>query len=394
MGGEAADKRFWRTVAALFMGSIVVFGLFYCTQPLLPIFSAYFGITPLQSSLSLSVTTAGMVVGMLGAAKFSGRWSRKTTMLIALSGGVLLEIGVAYSPNFTTLLMLRGLQGFFLAGFPASAMAYVAEEFPAQQAGMVMGLYISGSSIGGMAGRLAAGWFTHWYSWRSAMLFMAIVAGLAVVGFFWTLPKSAHGAGAPGETVAAVEALRRSIVERRLLYLYFIGFLVMGAFVALYNYISYSLMGAPYFLSAALVGSLFLIYGVGSIIAPGIGWMAGRFSYGQVLIGCILAMLLGAGITLSLTLSVKFAGMAVFTAGFFGCHTMISGWIGRCATFDRAQAAAWYLVFYYSGSASAGTVGGYFWSHYGWNGVIAMIAGLLSLALILHRQLQSNMLKK
>jgi len=74
-------------------------------------------------------------------------------------------------------------------------------------------------------------------------------------------------------------------------------------------------------------------------------------------------------------------GIALVTFGFFGAHSVASSWIGARARQARAQAAALYLFFYYLGSATIGTIGGLFWSHAGWPGVVGLIACLLLAAL-------------
>ena len=52
------------------------------------------------------------------------------------------------------MLLLRALTGLALSGLPAVAMAYLADEIAPESLGLAMGLYIAGSTLGGMAGRL------------------------------------------------------------------------------------------------------------------------------------------------------------------------------------------------------------------------------------------------
>lgn len=86
---------------------------------------------------------------------------------------------------------------------------------------------------------------------------------------------------------------------------------------------------------------------------------------------------------------VKILGIAIFTFGFFGSHSLASSWVGHRAIHDKAQASALYLFFYYAGSSICGTVGGISWSTFGWGGVICMILGFLLLALFLSLRLNS-----
>ena len=95
----------------------------------------------------------------------------------------------------------------------------------------------------------------------------------------------------------------------------------------------------------------------------------------------VAVMLAGALLSLAHDLAAMIAGSVLVTFGFFGAHSVASGWIGARARQARAQAAALYLFFYYLGSATIGSIGGLFWSHAGWPGVVGLIAGLLLAAL-------------
>ncbi|CAA9476768.1 MAG: hypothetical protein AVDCRST_MAG25-2477 [uncultured Rubrobacteraceae bacterium] len=55
------------------MAGLATFAMLYCTQPLLPTFSAEFGVTPAVMSLSLSATTATLAVALVVAGSFSER---------------------------------------------------------------------------------------------------------------------------------------------------------------------------------------------------------------------------------------------------------------------------------------------------------------------------------
>ncbi len=58
--------------------------------------------------------------------------------------------------------------------------------------------------------------------------------------------------------------------------LYAEGFLLMGVFVTLYNYVSFRLEAPPYSLSQAMVGLVFLVYLLGSFSSAWIGGLASR----------------------------------------------------------------------------------------------------------------------
>jgi YNFM family putative membrane transporter len=92
-------------------------------------------------------------------------------------------------------------------------------------------------------------------------------------------------------------------------------------------------------------------------------------------------MISGALFTLFSNLALIIFGIAVFTIGFFSSHTTASSWVGAQVKTARAQASSLYLFFYYLGGSVTGTLGGLFWSAYGWEGIIGTISLLLLLAI-------------
>ena len=61
---ERDTPAFLRTNIAFLCAGIATFALLYCVQPLMPVFTAEFGVSPAVSSLSLSLPTAAMAVCM------------------------------------------------------------------------------------------------------------------------------------------------------------------------------------------------------------------------------------------------------------------------------------------------------------------------------------------
>lgn len=380
---QKGTREFKNTNIALFAGGFNTFAILYCTQPLMPELSREFKISPTIASLSLSVTTITLAFSMLLFGSLSEVLGRKIVMSFSIVSASILVLLTAFVPGFHYLLIFRVLQGLVLAGLPAVAMAYIGEEIEAKSLGMAMGLYISGNSIGGMAGRIIIGAITDFFNWRAALACIGIL-GLMFSILFWTkLPESKNFTPRKFEVSKLFKSMINHIKNPRLLCLYAIGFLIMGSFVSLYNFIGYQLLEPPYSLSQVLVGFIFLIYIIGTFSSTWMGRMADRYGQSKVLWIVILVMAIGAIITLKISLIIKIIGIATFTFGFFGAHSIASSWIGKLSTHDKSQASALYLFFYYIGSSIGGTSGGNFWSLYGWKGVIGMISCFLILAVLL-----------
>jgi len=288
----------------------------------------------------------------------SEAWGRKSLMTISIFAASVLTLALAFSPNFETILVLRVVQGIVFAGLPAIAMAYLGEEMEPASLGVAMGLYISGNSVGGLSGRVIIGTLTDHYNWHTGMIVLGGISLLVSLLFVWMLPSSKHFSARPLQLKALTKTLLQHLRDPSMLCLYGMGFLLMGSFVTLYNYIGFKLMAPPYNLSATIVGWIFVIYLVGTFSSAWFGSLADRFGRQRMLLLAIAIMLAGAIVTLNGLLTLKVIGITVFTFGFFAAHSIASGWVSKRASHDKAQASSLYLFFYYFGSSVGGTVGG------------------------------------
>jgi MFS transporter, YNFM family, putative membrane transport protein len=380
---KQGTRSFRKANLALFAGGFNTFAILYCLQPLMPEFTNDFGVSPAMASLSLSVTTIAMAIAMLIVGALSDAQGRKSVMALSLLGASIMAVLVALSPGFHMLLVFRIVQGIVLAGLPAIAMAYLSEEVEPASLGFAMGLYISGNSIGGMGGRIITGMLTDLFNWRIAVAAIALLS-IAATALFWIwLPVSKNFKRRPFEIGRLIKALFSQCKDPRLLSLYTLGFLLMGSFVSLFNYISYELIAPPYNLSKTLVGWIFIVYIMGTISSTWMGRLSDKYGRQKVMVIALCIILTGTVLTLAASLWIKIIGLSIFTFGFFGGHSIASSWVGRIANQNKAQASSMYLFFYYMGSSVSGTVGGMFYSSFGWSGVVGMIVCYIAVALVL-----------
>ncbi|OLO28520.1 MFS transporter [Alkalihalophilus pseudofirmus] len=380
---EKKHSNYYKTIFALFSGSFVSFMILYSMQTLIPIFSMEFEVTPAVASLALSVTTGFLAVTMLITSIVSDSTGRKKMMTWALLISSILCILSAFSANFSSLLVIRAIQGIALAGFPGIAMTYVSEEFHPKTLGVVMGIYVSGTTVGGLSGRLITGALTDWLSWQAALGVIGGISVLLSVLFWFLLPEDVHSNRSKYTLTKVVPSLLHNLKNRKLLGLYTISFVLMGGFVTVYNYISFVLMAPPYVLSQTLIGLVFLIYLVGTFSSTFMGRVSDHFGKPKTLPVTILIMLLGALLTLSSNLWLILLALAVFTFGFFGSHSIASSLVGQLATNYKSQAASLYLLCYYLGSSVIGTSGGVIWENFAWTGIVITISVLILIAMLM-----------
>ncbi len=378
---QAGTPRFRRALSALFSGALVTFAVLYSVQPLLPVLAAHFHVSPAEASLTLSISTLLMGGALLLAAPLSLVWGPKRIMTVSMAMAAILAMGTAIAPNFWMLVGIRGLLGVALAGIPAVAMGYVGDEFDPGSLGRAMGIYVSGTTIGGMGGRILVGSLTDAWSWRGALGTVGAVSIALTVWFVRGLPPSRHFTPQPDALRNLWPSLKKNLHSRELIWLYVLPFLLMGGFVTIYNYITFLLTGPPYHLSQTLVGWIFLVYLAGTGSSAWLGRLADQHGRSRVLPGAIVLMLAGLLVTLFPPLVFRVGGLAVMTFGFFGAHAVASGWVARRALTSAAEASSLYLFFYYAGSSIFGVLGGLIWTRWHWTGIIAMVGVLAAIAL-------------
>ncbi|WP_238349451.1 MFS transporter [Pseudomonas sp. SWRI179] len=372
---------FMRTVLALFCGGFATFALLYCVQPMMPLLSKEFSINAAQSSLVLSVATGLLAIGLLITGPISDRIGRKSVMVTALFAASLCTIASAMMPTWDGVLLLRALVGLSLSGLAAVAMTYLSEEIHPKHIGLAMGLYIAGNAIGGMCGRLIAGVLIDFVSWHTAMLVVGGLALIAAAVFWRILPESRNFRPRSLHPRSLLDGFTLHFRDAGLPLLFLEAFVLMGAFVTLFNYIGYRLLAEPYHLDQAFVGLLSVVYLSGIYSSAKVGALADKLGRRKMLWATIALMLAGLLLTMATPLWLVILGMLVFTFGFFGAHSVASSWIGRRALKAKGQASSLYLFSYYAGSSVAGTAGGVAWHLGGWNGIGLFIGGLLVIAL-------------
>ncbi|HEX6346083.1 MFS transporter [Umezawaea sp.] len=351
------------------------FALLYAPQPVLPQLAAEFHLTPGGASLAISAATGALALVVVPIAMLSERVGRRRVIVAAVAAAALMALLLPFAPTFSALIALRVLQGVAVAGVPAVAMAYLADEVGPAGVGAAIGALIAGNSAGGMIGRLVAGIGVDWLDWRGAL---AAVAGLGVVCaavVAATLPPDSR------KPTRVPRGLRTALGDRVLLCQYAIAALAVGAFISLFNVIGFRLAAPPLELPARFAALVFLAYAAGGVCSAVAGRLADRLGRARVALAALGVAAGGALLTLPDSLVFVAAGLALFTGGFFAAHSVASGWVGaRAPSNAKGQASGVYLFAFYVGSSAGGTAGSAVFGAWGWGALVAAVVGWLALA--------------
>ncbi|MFI2616112.1 MFS transporter [Streptomyces sp. NPDC018584] len=379
----AADSRltpggpgYRRMSFALFLAGVATFALLYSTQALLPLVSADFGASASTASWTVSAATGALALFVLPLSALSERFGRRAMMTASLSVAVAVGLLVPFAPSVEVLIALRAVQGAALAGLPASAMAFLAEEVRPKALVAAIGMFVAGNSIGGMSGRIITGWVAQAWGWRAALAVVGAVAVLCAVAFRALLPAPRHFTPGSLNPKALARTVRTHLSDPLLCRLYAIGALFMTVFGAVYTVIGYRLTEAPFSLPQGVIGSIFLVYLVGTVSSAAAGKLVARLGRRGALYLAVGTTAGGLLLSLSSSLVLVLLGLVLITAGFFAGHAVASSSVSRTATTGRAQASALYQSAYYLGSSAGGTLGAVAFHAGGWAGTVGL--GLLA----------------
>jgi len=374
------DPGHGRMRLALFAAGLATFALLYSTQALLPEISRDLHAAPGLASWTVSGATIGLAVAVLPLAALSERFGRRRMLTVSMAVAVTLALVIPFAPNLGALIALRTLQGAAVAGVPASAMAFLADEVRGKYLVGATGLFVAGNSVGGMSGRILSGWITEEWGWRAGLAAVALTSLLCTVAFRLLVPRARNFRPAPLNARGLARTVTAHLRNPLLVRLYAIGLLFMVVFGAVYTVIGYRLVAEPFGLSQGLVGSVFVIYLVGTATSATAGRLNARLGRrGMLYLGIGTA---SAGLLLSLadSLVAIVLGLVLITAGFFAGHAVASGSVSHTATEGRAQASALYQMTYYTGSSLGGALGAAAFATGGWAATVALGLGAMVLA--------------
>jgi len=380
--------QFWRATIALSIGAFLVFSNLHMTQPLLPLFTNEFGVSPATASLSISLVTITLSLFLLVFGPISDAIGRKNVMAVGLFFSSIISILIFFSQSFAMLLVLRTLQGIFLAGLPAIAYAYIGEEFEKHSIGVVIGIYISGNSLGGMGGRIISGFVADLWGWKYSFLVMGVIGLISFGLFMLLLPSCKHFCKRRFSFKKALQEIFVNWKNPILRQAYYVAAIIYFIFLGVFNYIGYHLHAAPYLLSTSFIGLLYISYLAGTFSSTLSGKLDGILTIPKRILLGLLTILVGLILLLASPLWVILIGLTVVVFGFFFTHAASSSWVSLHAKEAKASASALYLLSYYMGGSLGSTLLGFVWEPLGWTAVIAVTILFSILAMLTVRTMK------
>jgi YNFM family putative membrane transporter len=377
------SKEFNKIARGMFLAGLSCFMQLYLFQPILPAIGKEFSINPAESSLTVSFSTIGIAAGLFAGALFADRISRKKLIGLALICSSVLTVISSFVPVFPVLITINMLKGFFLSGSASVAMTYIAEEIHPSALGKATSLYITGNAIGGMSGRIVATLITGWLSWRWAAGMIGTICFIFGMLFVIEAPASRHFKPYKTDTIKGLKTMGMHLRNPLLLSMYILAALYLGSFVSIYNYLAFRMQASPFFLPHEILASLYLMYIAGTAGSMSAGVLSDRFSSQKTLPAIVSFLLVGLLLMLTPSLILVILGLGIFTASFFGAHTIASKIVAQYSPVGKPVSISLFLLFYYAGSSLFGTSTGVIMHHYGWASFIFTLCAVSIVSLFI-----------
>ncbi|QHS23541.1 MFS transporter [Virgibacillus sp. MSP4-1] len=368
------DSQFWLITISLAVSSFFVFAAMYSTQPLLPLFVREFDVSVSVSSLSVSLTIIGLIIGLIVLGFLSDRNGRTMFIKLSLAGAAIPFLLIPLSESFLLFLIFRFLQGFALAGLPAAALAYLMEEMDKSSLPLATALYISSNALGGMVGRFMTGYVSDHLSWEMAFYLLGGLGFVVLVAVLFMLPRSRYFTPSQQTFSRDIKGFLYHLKNPGLLWIFGIGVVIQLSFTGIWTYLPFHLEGPPFSLSLEAISYLFLAYGLGVVGSPVAGWLSGRFGILTVRAAGIVVMTLGILMTLASSIWIVAIGLCITCLGFFTAHSITASSVGFEVTHHKGSASSLYLVFYYVGVSLGSSALGPLWNAAGWTGIVITLS--------------------
>jgi len=149
-----------------------------------------------RSDAAFGVLTAVFFIVYMCAAPFMGplslRFSRKTVIIAGALVWSVATLMTAITKNFDELLIRHTLVGVGEASFVILSPTFVADMFPEEKRGRVMGVFYLAIPVGTALGYLLGGYMGPRYGWR-APFYVGAVPGVLLAFLLWFVPEPPLG---------------------------------------------------------------------------------------------------------------------------------------------------------------------------------------------------------
>jgi MFS transporter, YNFM family, putative membrane transport protein len=351
----------------------------------LPVLAREFGVSSAQVGTVIGSTTLAVALFSPLAGLIADALGRRRVILGAFALLVLPSLLATQAQTLGALNLARFFQGLLIPLVMVAVSAYLAEEAPRERFARLLTAYVTGTIVGGYAGRLLSGLAEHAGNWHLAFWLLVMTNALALGIAFIGLPRETKFV--PQRRIPEVmQTLRAHLQNPVLLATCLSGFLILFVLVSVFNTVTLRLAGVPYELGSGPIGAVFTVYLLGAVITPVAAPALSRRGPRWTLGAAALTGLVGLTLTLFTPLPVLILGLAIAACGVFLAQAASLNAVQQSVQTGRSLATGLYNFAYYGGASVASVLAGAAYDLQGWTAVVALCAAAMLAALWIGRR--------
>jgi MFS transporter, DHA1 family, inner membrane transport protein len=369
--GTGTAKILARLGIAIVLGAYVINAMDRALFPvILPEVRSEYGFSLSGAGLMSTVFTIGMALSGVPTGYLMARYARKSVAQIGIFIFSAATVMTVFASGFTDMLMYRAVTGIGEAMQLTAVLAMLSSYF-ARYRGAGVGAVNSAFGVGNVIGPLlGAAMLSAYGTWRAPMLGFGII-GFVLMALVAVLVRRSLSEikVASGTTIAAAIGGADTLLNRNtfvLVLLSLLGGIVLWGYLGMYpTYLREQLHFTP-----ADAGKIMSIYGLGTLLSVGGGWIGDRFAMRPVLVTSFAS---SAGISwLLFNGPTDFAAQALlsFIAGATLSGTIYVNLAGYHVKAVRGElaghASGVFVTTFYTAAAFSGYTIGWLASQLGW----------------------------
>lgn len=261
---EAPSRAFYIALLAIGLGSFAIGVGEFIAMGLLPEISTALAISIPQAGHAISAYALGVVVGAPILAIISTGRSRTRMLVVMMGLYALANTASAFAPSYGSLLVLRLLSGFPHGTFFGLASLVAASLAPTHMRTRAVAYVMLGLSVATLAGVPLATALGQWLGWRSAFIFVGVVALASVVCIIKFVPQEAP------QTGGKISDELSMFTNRQVWITLGVGAIGFGGLFSIFSYVKPTLMSVAG-LSEVGVPFVLALFGAGMVVGNVVG---------------------------------------------------------------------------------------------------------------------------
>lgn len=369
--------------------AIFSYFVLYSPQPLLPLFASQYHVSiasagALMTATLIPLAIAPLLYGYLLSALTPLRLLRYALFIMSVSC-----LFFAHSQSYSVAFAIRFIQGLLLPAVLTAITTHIATHSTHNQLQKNMSLFITGTIIGGLFGRVLSGLFATYSHWQYFYYGLTIVLLITVI----YLPKDDNPANKQ-YTKIPLNSIITVLLTPNSIKIYTSIFCLFFSFVAVLNYLPFIIKAHLDQVTPATIGLIysgFIMGAISSLNAQRLLTLVGNAKHVMTL--GFLVFLSSILLLFVPNIFAIFCMLFIFCGAMFLVHSLAASEINKLNKKNKSIVNALYMTFYYGGGVMGSYFPGLIYQKHGTSALLLFLFAISSLGLFMVLLLKSQPIK-